>query len=449
MLPRTRTLFTGMGAKVPSCALRTQITLLERSTARGALLRGSRSLSILSHDKAVQNGDDFHALMIGAGYAMFGTPEGPWNISSRLEKRLGPRLKVDAVIDINGPRAETALTEKRKSFVHEAYANTVVLPDVEEFKRRVSIGEAQEPRAVFVATPPIFRGGLGSQNNLEIKLNELFPNAAIFLEKPVATGVPAEQSIGEAKAVGAMLATQHNAPVSVGYVLRYLNAVREMKKIIEENNLTIMATNARYVTAYELAIKTDWWNKSIMQGPIIEQGTHICDLSRYFGGDVNVETICAHALEAHEKPGQLSKRNFDESVIPDDLRIPRATSASWKYESGAVGTMLHATALHGKDYAIELEVYADGYQLILSDPFGTPALHVRKPGSDVLEVYPTPGDDPYQSEIDVFIDAIEGKPDAKILCGYEDAAKTYEMTWAIRNSSEEWTRKLSRRYGRA
>lgn len=63
-----------------------------------------------------------------------------------LKKRLGPRLKVDAVIDINGPRAETALTEKRKSFVHEAYANTVVLPDVEEFKRRISIGEAQEPR---------------------------------------------------------------------------------------------------------------------------------------------------------------------------------------------------------------------------------------------------------------------------------------------------------------
>lgn len=53
---------------------------------------------------------------------------------------------MDAVIDINGPRAETALTEKRKSFVHEAYANTVVLPDVEEFKRRISIGEAQEPR---------------------------------------------------------------------------------------------------------------------------------------------------------------------------------------------------------------------------------------------------------------------------------------------------------------
>lgn len=84
----------------------------------------------------------------------------------------------------------------------------------------------------------------------------------------------------------------------------------------------------------------------------------------------------------------------------------------------------------------------------LSDPFGTPALHVRKPGSDVVEVYPTPGDDPFQSEIDAFIDVVEGKPNAKILSGYEDAAKTYEMTWAIRNSAEEWTRRLSQRQGR-
>lgn len=83
----------------------------------------------------------------------------------------------------------------------------------------------------------------------------------------------------------------------------------------------------------------------------------------------------------------------------------------------------------------------------LSDPFGTPALHVRKPGSDVIEVHPTPGDDPFQTEIDTFIDVVEGKPDAKILSGYEDAARTYEMTWAVRNSSEEWTRRLGRRYG--
>ncbi|OCF39521.1 NAD binding dehydrogenase [Kwoniella heveanensis CBS 569] len=381
--------------------------------------------------------------------AMFGTPEGPWNLTRRIEAKLGPRLKVDAVIEVNPPRAEEALKIKRESFVRDAYKDTVILPSVGEFRKRVDEGKAKEPRAILVATPPIVRGGLQEHNNLEVQLNKLFPNAAIFLEKPVATGTPFEQSVGEAIKVGQLLEKEHKPPVSVGYVLRYLKAVQEMKKIIKENNLTVMATNARFVVAYELAIKTEWWNKDIMQGPVIEQATHICDLARYFGGDIDIDTVCAHALEAHEKPGVLSKKNFDESVIPDDLRIPRATSASWYYESGAVGTMLHAIALHGVDYAIELEVYADGYQLILADPFGTPALHVRRPGSDQIEVHPTPGDDPYQTEMNHFIDHIEGGPEPELLSTYEDAARTYELTWAIRNSSEEWTRRTLAKKGKS
>jgi hypothetical protein len=34
---------------------------------------------------------------------------------------------------------------------------------------------------------------------------------------------------------------------------------------------------------------------------------HFCDLSRYFGGEVDLETIMAHSVEWYEKPGQLSK----------------------------------------------------------------------------------------------------------------------------------------------
>jgi predicted dehydrogenase len=26
-------------------------------------------------------------------------------------------------------------------------------------------------------------------------------------------------------------------------------------------------------------------------GPVIEQGTHFCDLSRYFGGDVEIDSV--------------------------------------------------------------------------------------------------------------------------------------------------------------
>lgn len=97
-------------------------------------------------------------------------------------------------------------------------------------------------------------------------------------------------------------------------------------------------------------------------GPVVEQGTHFCDLSRYFGGDVDISSVTAHSLEWHENPGVLHKQTIDETKIAPENRIPRVTSATWKYQSGAVGSFSHVVALQGRNYSCELEVYADGYQ---------------------------------------------------------------------------------------
>ena len=70
-------------------------------------------------------------------------------------------------------------------------------------------------------------------------------------------------------------------------------------------------------------------NVSPSAGPIIEQGTHFCDLSRYFGGDVDISSVQAHSLEWHEKAGRLSKMAVDENAIPPENRIPRVTAATW------------------------------------------------------------------------------------------------------------------------
>ena len=64
-------------------------------------------------------------------------------------------------------------------------------------------------------------------------------------------------------------------------------------------------------------------------GPIVEQGTHFCDLSRYFGGEVDISTVTAHSLEWDETAGHLSKQSIDESKITPDNRIPRVTAATW------------------------------------------------------------------------------------------------------------------------
>ena len=39
------------------------------------------------------------------------------------------------------------------------------------------------------------------------------------------------------------------------------------------------------------------------------------------------------------------------------------TSATWKYESGAVGSFTDVVGLQGTNYSCELEVFADGYSL--------------------------------------------------------------------------------------
>jgi len=201
-----------------------------------------------------------------------------------------------------------------------------------------------------------------------------------------------------------------------------------------------MATIARYACAYERIAKPDWWNKSKSAGPVVEQGTHFCDLSRYFGGEVDISTISAHSLEWDEAPGRLSKMAIDESKIPPGDRIPRVTAATWKYENGAVGSFTHVVALHDKNYSCELEVYADGYQLKLVDPYVQPVLYVRRPGDELEQAIRFPDDDPFFSEVSNFIDAVEDVEDdaevGKILSSYEDACKTYEFTWAIREAAE-------------
>jgi len=378
---------------------------------------------------------DFNVVFVGAGNIMFGSDEGPWNHSFRLEHKLGPRLKVVALIDPAIDRATAVLAKKCETFVRSAYENTRVFKTLEDFVNNSTARE--RPRAVIVGSPPQFRGTTRPGRDIELQILKHFPEAALFVEKPIATGP--EDELQEAFKVSKAI-VDSGAVCSVGYMLRYLKGVQMIKKIIETNNLQVMATIARYACAYEAIAKPDWWNKSKSYGPVIEQGTHFCDLSRYFGGDVDISSVTAHSLEWYENPGHLSKQTIDESQIAPENRIPRVTSATWKYVNGAVGTFTHVVALQGHDYSCELEVYADGYQFKLVNPYVQPVLYIRRPGSDLDETHRFPDDDPFFSEISNMIDIVEDIEEdpesAIILSSYEDAVKTYELTWAIRRASE-------------
>ena len=62
---------------------------------------------------------------------------------------------------------------------------------------------------------------------------------------------------------------------------------------------------------------------------------------------MNLSSVVAHSVQHNEAPGHLSAKRFDEGLIPAENRLPRLTSATWKYKGGAVGTLTHVIALHG------------------------------------------------------------------------------------------------------
>ncbi|KAI0366655.1 hypothetical protein BV20DRAFT_971583 [Pilatotrama ljubarskyi] len=372
--------------------------------------------------------DPVNVLLIGAGEINFGSVEGPWNHTLRLEKILGPRLRVVGLVDLDESRAKAALDAKLNPPVGSAYTSCKLFPTVREAARSLL---SEIPQIAIVGAPPFARGTDIPGRDLELQLTNAFPRCALFVEKPVSSGP--EDACWRVADVLAKKGTL----VGVGYMLRYLKAVQLIKKIIADNGLVVMGTNARYVMAYEWARKQAWWDKTRSGGPIIEQATHFCDLSRYFGGDVHLQSVVAHTVQPNEPPGKLSAKRFDEDVIPPDNRLPRLTSATWKYKGGAVGTLTHVIALHGNMYDTEFEVYADGYRFKLVDPYSTPKLCIRRPGLAEEEVHIFNDDDPFHTELAAFIEVAEGRStEERLLSSYADAIKTYELTWAIRRASE-------------
>ena len=113
-----------------------------------------------------------------------------------------------------------------------------------------------------------------------------------------------------------------------------------------------------------------------------------------------------------------------------------------------MGSLTHSLLLHGEKYQTQLTVFADGYSFRLMDLYNRPqlfvryltfrySLNIRTPDDDNEILYEW-DDDPYLSEIEAFIEDVEGHDGrGKVLSSFEDAVRTYELTWAIREASEQ------------
>ncbi len=367
---------------------------------------------------------------IGAGGVNFGGAEGPWDHASRLERIGG--LKVAAIADPDIERANRALEARRGGAEPGMYADARVFADFHEM-----LGEAALD-AVFIGLPPNAHARAEPPQDAEMAC--VRAGVHCFLEKPLAAWPPEELTpVAEAMAEAA----RRGLIVSVGYMFRYSRAVARMRELLDQTPGGLRAVTARYNCAYSNIAKREWWDIRQSGGPIVEQATHFCDLARYLGGEIDLASVQATAITPGsdkaalcDVPRDAHGRRPDDGVEPT-WHVPRATAASWRFASGAIGSLAHATLLHGQKYDSQFEVWADGLRMVLDDPYGASRLLVRRPHEEnTAEDSAYADDDTYLSEDAAFIEAIRNSDASLIRSPYADALKTHAFTWAIRRASE-------------
>jgi len=316
---------------------------------------------------------------------------------------------------------------RKNSIEGHLWQNTEVFADYIEMLDKC------KPNAVFIGVPPENHGTTISPNNIETECCKR--KIHMFIEKPLSCA-----SISQVSIVADQIEeqTKNGLVVSVGYMFRYSQAVLKMKEIIQSLGVP-KAFNARYDCAYSTLSKEMWWDVNRSGGPIIEQATHFCDMARFLVGEVDLDTVRAIAIKQTDPNGELKSlpSNIHENELPPERRIPRVTSAFWKFKNGAIGTLMHAALLHGIKYESELEVWGDGYRIVLLDPYTKCRLSVRDPSSEQERIITFYDDDSYLNEDRVFLEAVLDKSKiAKIQSPYSDAINTYKLTWAIRDAAE-------------
>lgn len=358
---------------------------------------------------------DLRVAFVGAGGIHFGSSEGPGNHAARLE-RLDSVIP-SFIIDPDVKLGERRLDERRQGPYGSKWEVTSVLPSLDDLLEM----DPLPCDAVFIAVPPAAHGAL-EPPNLAMELKCAQKGLHLFVEKPVSL-----RSVNEVRKLNLLLSDaqrRHETVIAVGYMLRYAAVVQKAKKILKGFHVTTII--ATYHCSYSSIEKEQWWDGAQSGGPIIEQATHFADLMRYFGGEVvreSLHTVCVSPEYDLERAVSFEKH------VPMNRRIDRATSASFIFKSGAIGSLTHTALLHGNTFDTQIEILADGLRVLIQNPHDDdPHLLVRKPDSMTYEKVAVEKVDMYQEELSSFVKAARTCDTRDVLNSYGDAIKSYELT---------------------
>lgn len=259
--------------------------------------------------------------------------------------------------------------------------------------------EQEDLDAVWLCVPPFAHGPL------EDAATER--GLPFFVEKPLANDYATAARI-EAQVRDASLLT------AVGYHWRYLALVEQARDFTRGRPASLITGSWLDRTP-----AAPWWvQRSRSGGQLLEQTTHLVDLARLLVGEV----ASVQALEVAASPASTA----------DDV-VPVASTATFRFTSGAIGTVASARFLHAR-HRVALHLMGDAYALELSErSLVDHELVVATSDGTRAEIF---DDDPIAREDRAFLDAVLGRGD-DIRAPYAEALRTHRVAWAADLSARE------------
>ncbi len=236
----------------------------------------------------------------------------------------------------------------------------------------------------------------------EIELTLIKRSIPFFIEKPLSQNNEIPTKI---------MSELNKTPLitSVGYHYRYSDLIAKLKSEINDRNIGIVL--GYYMTSMP---PVPWWrHQASSGGQFIEQIRHIVDLLRY---------ICGEIEEVSAVFGNRILSAQDESLTVADVG-----TVTMKLHNGIVANLSNTCILPESVDKTGITLFSDQGIVDWSPKY------LKVSGTDSTTTF-VDITNPYQTESEVFINAIRTGDSSGILSDYEDAYRTHKIMLAALES---------------
>lgn len=248
--------------------------------------------------------------------------------------------------------------------------------------------------AAWITVPPNAHG--------PIEDSFLERDIPFFVEKPLSADRNTAHRIAAA-------ITKRNLVVGVGYQLRTIDSLPEVKRLLTD-------TPAHLVLAawHDSTPAAGWWqHQASSGGQMVEQTTHLFDLARHLLGEA---TVMAATADVHDRPDH------------PDMTVADTSTALLAFDTGAKGVFT-ATCLLGGTPEIYLKLVCEG--LLITITLDSITLEGKTERRELSF-----GNNLLAAEDRAFIQAVKKDDVSLLFSSYQDALQTHDLCFDVLEASQ-------------